>query len=80
MLFRSDSAEALPGTVSERVSLPPRDTVLISVRVGEQEINAQTTGNDGLRVGDLVWLTFRRYHVFDKASGVRLRSHQPRAH
>ena len=74
------NAAALPGTVSERVSLPPRDTVLISVRVGEQEVNAQTTGNDGLRVGDPVWLTFRRYHVFDKATGQRLRSHQPRAH
>jgi multiple sugar transport system ATP-binding protein len=74
------SAEALAGTISERVSLPPRDTVLMTVRVGEQEVNAQTVGNDGLRVGDPVWLTFRRYHVFDKVSGRRLSSHQAKTH
>jgi multiple sugar transport system ATP-binding protein len=66
---------ALPGTFTERMSLPPRSTTLVTVRVGEHEVHTQTAGDDGHRVGDPVWLTFRRYHVFDKATGLRLRSH-----
>ena len=66
-------ADRLPGTVTERVSVPPRSTFL-TIRVGEQEIHALTTGDDDHRPGDAVWLTFKRYHVFDKASGLRLRS------
>ena len=27
-----------------------------------------------VRAGDAVWLTFRRYHVFDPASGARIRT------
>ena len=73
-LWPQARADALEGTVTERVTLPPRDTTLISIRIGEHEVHAQTAGEDGCRVGDPVWLTFRRYHVFDKASGLRLRS------
>jgi len=67
-------ADRLPGTVTERVSVPPRSTFFLTIRVGEQEIHALTTGDDDHRPGDAVWLTFKRYHVFDKASGLRLRS------
>jgi multiple sugar transport system ATP-binding protein len=70
---------ALAGRVAERVTLPPRDTALISIRLGEEEVNAQTAGDDGQRVGAPVWLTFRRYHVFDKASGLRLKSYDATA-
>jgi len=67
--------DALEGTVAERVTLPPRNTTLLTIRVGEHEVHTQTGGEDGHRVGDPVWLTFKRYHVFDKASGLRLRSY-----
>jgi hypothetical protein len=67
--------DGLRGTIAERLSLPPQNTALLTIRIGEHEVHAQTAGNDGLRVGDPVWLTFKRYHVFDKASGIRLRSH-----
>ena len=68
-------SDGLPGTIAERLNLPPRNTTLFTIRVGEHEVYAQTVGDDGHRVGDPVWLTFKRYHVFDKASGLRLRSH-----
>jgi ABC-type sugar transport system ATPase subunit len=68
-------AEGLRGTVAERVSLPPRTTTLLTILVGEHEVYAQTVGDNGYNAGDPVWLTFKRYHVFDKTSGVRLRSH-----
>ena len=68
-------ADGLPGTIGERISLPPRNTTFLAIRIGEHEVHAQTAGDDGHRTGDPVWLTFKRYHVFDKASGIRLRSH-----
>jgi ABC-type sugar transport system ATPase subunit len=68
-------ADGLAGSVTECVSVPPRNTTLLTIRIGEHEVYAQTMGNDGHRVGDSIWLTFKRYHVFDKNSGLRLRSH-----
>jgi multiple sugar transport system ATP-binding protein len=70
-------ANGLRGTVVERLTLAPRNSTLLTIQVGEQELYARTTGNDGHQVDDQVWLTFRRYHVFDKTSGLRLRSHPP---
>ena len=45
------------------------------IRVGEDEVHAETTGEAAPPIGAEVWLTFKHYHVFDKASGRRLSSH-----
>ena len=37
-------------------------------------IHAQAAGHETYGAGDRVWLTFRHYHLFDKESGVRVRS------
>jgi multiple sugar transport system ATP-binding protein len=66
----------LQGTVAERLDLGPKNKTLLSIRVGEQEVHAQGSGDDNHRVGDQVWLTFNRYHVFDRVSGLRLGSHE----
>jgi multiple sugar transport system ATP-binding protein len=66
-------AETVPGTIVEQVSFPLKNTTLSVIRVGEHEIHAQTSsGGNHLRRGDEVWLTFGRYHLFDKDSGLRL--------
>jgi multiple sugar transport system ATP-binding protein len=62
------------GIVSATMELPTESGTILSVRVGEHEVHARTAGAAGLRCGDRVGLTFRRYHVFDKESGERLRS------
>jgi multiple sugar transport system ATP-binding protein len=77
-LAREPRTGALPGVVAERVSLPPRNTTVLTVRVGEHAVHTQTAGDDAHRPGDRVWVTFERYHVFDKASGLRLRTHDGR--
>ena len=51
------------------------NATVLSIQVGEHEVHAQTSGDSDLLTGDPVWLTFRRYHVFDKESGVRLHTH-----
>lgn len=69
-------ADGLQGIVAEHITLPPRDTTFLTISIGEHELHAKTACDDGHRAGDPVWLTFKRYHVFDKASGIRLRSHE----
>jgi multiple sugar transport system ATP-binding protein len=72
---REPRPDTLRGTIAERISIPLRNTAFLTIRVGEHEVHAQTAGDDRYHAGDPVWLTFKRYHVFDKASGLRLRSH-----
>jgi multiple sugar transport system ATP-binding protein len=67
---------ALKGTIADRLSLPPRKGMLLTIRVGEDEVHAESAGEaPPPAIGAEVWLTFKRYHVFDKASGRRLSSH-----
>jgi hypothetical protein len=51
------------------------NTTLLTIRVGDHEVHAQASGDEKRTTGDQVWLTFRQYHVFDKALGTRLRSY-----
>ena len=48
---------------------------LFTIRVGDHEVHARASGGEKRLPGDHVWLTFTQYHVFDKASGLRLRSY-----
>ena len=72
---REPRADGLQGNIAESITLPPRDTTFLTISIGEHEVHAQTACGGDHRTGDPVWLTFKRYHVFDKASGLRLRSH-----
>ena len=47
----------------------PRNTTFLAIRIGEHEVHAQIEGDDSYRTGDPVWLTFKRYHVFDRPRG-----------
>ena len=74
-ISRQQGHDAVGGTISSVLRLPPMNTTLLSIRVGEHEVHAQTSGDGNGRPGDQVWLTLERYHLFEKASGTRLRSH-----
>ena len=50
----------------------PRNTTLFTIQVGEHEVHAQTLGDGNHLPGDQVWLTFKRYHLFEKETGLRL--------
>ncbi len=71
---REKREDSIEGIVASQVSLPMIDATIVSIHVGEHEAHAQTSGTENLRTGDHVWLTFKRYHVFDRESGMRLRS------
>jgi len=70
----ADGVEGVPGVVSEILAMPPLDTRLLTVRAADHDVHARVTDGRAIQRGDRVRLTFRRYHLFDKASGVRLRS------
>ena len=73
------SDRGVGGVIASTLSLPPGDTTLVTVRVGEQEVHARASGGERCRPGDRVWLTFRQYHLFDRESGARLGSFPPGA-
>jgi multiple sugar transport system ATP-binding protein len=69
-------AGGLSGVVADKVVLPAGNTTLFTIRVGDDEVHAaHTSGAENHLTGDRVWLTFRRYHLFERDSGLRLRSH-----
>jgi ABC-type sugar transport system ATPase subunit len=72
---REESQDGIRGTIIGTVRLPIMKATIVSMQVGAHEVHAQTSGDESLRTGDQVWLTLKRYHVFDNDSGLRLRSH-----
>lgn len=45
------------------------------VGVRPEEVHALAPGASPLAAGEEAWLTFRRYHLFERESGRRLSSH-----
>ena len=66
-----DGDDGIPGTVTGRLSLPMMNAAILSVRVAEQEVYAQTPADTDLAPGRHVRLGFERFHVFDLA-GARI--------
>ena len=74
-ISREHGDDTLSGIIASTLSLPPMNTTLFTIRVGDHEVHARASGDAKPLTGDHVWLTFTQYHVFDKASGLRLRSY-----
>jgi ABC-type sugar transport system ATPase subunit len=72
VVSRTERADSVRGLVTAVLNVPPLDTALLTLRVGEHEVHARAAAADGLRPGELVSLIFRKIHLFDKASGARL--------
>ena len=72
-LSPTERADGTRGVVTECVRLPLINATMLTVRVGASEIHAKAAMGETSRPGDVVWVRFARYHVFD-ASGTRVRS------
>ena len=75
---REGREDSIKGIIKGKVSLPMLNTTILSIHVGEHEVHAQTSVDENLLTGDQVWLSFKRYHAFDNASGLRRRSYPER--
>ena len=69
----AEGAGGLPGVVREILAMPPLDSRLLTVRANGHDVHARVTDGRAIERGDRVRLAFRRYHLFDKASGARMR-------
>src|SRR5215468_10799587 len=72
---RDERADGIRGIVTGQVHLPLLNATVVAIRVGEHEVHAQAPAGARFSGGDPVWLRARRYHVFDRESGVRLSTH-----
>jgi ABC-type sugar transport system ATPase subunit len=70
-----DRGDGVAGAVTGILDLPMTDATVLGIRVAEHEVQARVSGEGRPGTGDRVWLRFKRFHVFDRASGIRLRSH-----
>jgi ABC-type sugar transport system ATPase subunit len=73
LVSRDEAVGATPGIVAERLRLPLLNATVLRIRVGAEDVHAEVDATSSFAVGDRVWLTFTRYHVFD-ADGMRIRS------
>jgi ABC-type sugar transport system ATPase subunit len=74
-ISRDERPDGVAGVVASKLHLPMLSATILTVRVDEHEIYAQTPGEQSVVPGDRVWLTFRKYHLFERQSGARLRSY-----
>jgi multiple sugar transport system ATP-binding protein len=74
-VFREAGEGRIGGIIVGKLDLPMMDVAILSARVGEHEVHARIAGDERFLAGDQVWLACKRYHVFDKASGMRLGSY-----
>lgn len=75
MVSREDRGDGTRGTITSTLRLPMKHATILSIRAEDQVVHARLSGDEQYRTGDPVWITFERYHVFEKESGVRLRSY-----
>ena len=71
---REEKMDGIRGILDAKLRLPMLNATILTIKVEDQELYAEVSNEESLRGGDHVWLTFKRYHVFDKASGMRLRT------
>jgi multiple sugar transport system ATP-binding protein len=72
---REESEDGIDGIIASELPLPMKQATILRIHAGGQEVHARMSGGGKYLVGDPVWVTFGRYHVFEKESGVRLRSY-----
>jgi multiple sugar transport system ATP-binding protein len=70
-ISREAREDGTRGIIAGSMNLPLLNATMLDIRVGEHEIHAETAGGVNFRAGEQVWLSFKRYHVFD-GSGARL--------
>jgi ABC-type sugar transport system ATPase subunit len=73
-ILAAEREGAMSGTLTARLELPLKNASYVSIRLGEDEVHAQTEGGERERhaAGDRIWFAFKRFHLFDKTSGARV--------
>ncbi|CAG0947201.1 sulfate transport system ATP-binding protein [Anaerolineae bacterium] len=70
-----EKENSIKGTVINRVPLSLKSLAILTVRVGEDRVVAAVPIGAHIQLNDEVWLSFGKYHVFDKKTGRRTETH-----
>ena len=73
VVLREPGENTLQGTVANKMNLPLKGITILTIRVGESEVVTQVPSMhaEHVRLNDMVWLGFIKYHVFDGKTGLR---------
>jgi ABC-type sugar transport system ATPase subunit len=71
VVLHEQSENSLRGTIVNKMNLPLKSITVVTIRVGESEVVTQVPISENVQLNDEVWLGFKKYHVFDGATGLR---------
>lgn len=75
-VFEEKKADCIMGTIVDMRNIPLRNATILRTRIDTNEVYVRIPLKKGPSVNRRVWLSFRKYHIFDKNSGQRLRSYR----
>ncbi len=74
VVSREPREDGVRGTLADKRLLTVKDLAILTIRVEGELIHAYASARALWSVGDEVWLSFTRYHVFDAKTGERLQT------
>lgn len=75
-VFEEKKGDCIMGTIVDMRNIPLRNATILRTRIDRNEVYVRIPLKKGPSVNRRVWLGFRKYHIFDKNSGQRLRSYR----
>ncbi|MCK4926143.1 hypothetical protein KAS10_02150, partial [Candidatus Aerophobetes bacterium] len=75
-VFEEKKGDCIMGTIVDMRNIPLRNATILRIRIDTNEVYVRIPLKKGPSVNRRVWLSFRKYHIFDKNSGQRLRSYR----
>jgi multiple sugar transport system ATP-binding protein len=75
VVFKQPRQDCIKGTVSNRINLPLKCLAILTMHVGNDEVTTTVPIADDFKSSDEVWIGFKKYHVFDKKTGLRIQTH-----
>ena len=65
----------IQGRIVDVRNIPIKNATILRIKIDKDEIYVRTALKENLLAGNEVWLHFKKYHIFDKESGQRVRSY-----
>jgi hypothetical protein len=75
-VFEEEKDNCLKGRLTDVRRIPVKQITILMLQVGPKEVYVNIPSlKDNLSINDEIWLHFKKFHVFDKDTGVIVRSH-----
>jgi ABC-type sugar transport system ATPase subunit len=74
LVLAEQKEDYIRGTLSHRINLPLKSLAILTLHVGENEVVAPVPIAECFKITDEVWLGFKKYHVFDQKTELRMQT------